>query len=97
MYHTKYQFARPAYISYSTRITSQDSVAGASQGGWAGYLLSEQTGVGGLGLGLVVMLEGREGREAAMQRGRKGSRRRHRGEKRAPEQVLESSESKENC
>ena len=51
----------------------------------------------GLDQGLVVMLEGRGEMEVAMPRGRKGSRRRHQGEKRAPEQVLESSGSKESC
>ena len=96
MYHTKYQFARPAYMSPFAPITCQDSVAGASQEGWAGYLLSEQTGMEGLDLGLVVMLEGRGGRGAAMQRGKTENRKRHQGEKRAPEQVLESSGSKEN-
>ena len=35
----------------------------------------------GLDQGLVVMLEGREGREGAMLMGRKGSRRRHQGKK----------------
>ena len=47
----------------------------------------------GLDQGLVVMLEGRGGREVAMLRGRKGSRRRHQGERmgqQVPEQVLES-------
>ena len=53
----------------------------------------------GLDQGLVVMLEGRGGREVAMLRGRKGSRRRHQGERmgqQVPEQVLESSGSKES-
>ena len=47
----------------------------------------------GLDQGLVVMLEGRGGRGGAMQRGGKGRRRRHQGEKmgqQVPEQVLES-------
>ena len=55
--------------------------------------------MGGLDQGLVVMLEGRGGREEAMPRGRKGSRRRHQVEKMdqlVPEQVLESLGSKES-